>query len=66
MRITIILALLLGGLSLEGAVLVGPVFNPANGHFYSLLTSNTWTGAQAEATGRLGPNFPSLLAVQWG
>ncbi len=27
----------------------GPLTNPANGHVYYLLSSNTWTGAEAEA-----------------
>jgi hypothetical protein len=31
-------------------VVSGPIINPANGHAYYLLTKNTWTGSEAEAT----------------
>ena len=37
-------------LAVHGAVLAGPLTNAANGHIYYLLTTNTWTGAEAEAT----------------
>lgn len=37
------------GLSAQGAILVGPVVNPANGHSYYLLSQNTWSNAEAEA-----------------
>jgi len=30
-------------------ILSGPVTNTSNGHLYYLLTTNTWTGAEAEA-----------------
>jgi len=33
------------------------VTNPANGHSYYLLSSNTWTASQAEAAA-LGGNLP--------
>lgn len=33
--------------------LAGPVYNPANGHYYYLLTENTWTASNTEA-GTLG------------
>jgi hypothetical protein len=38
---------------LFGAIIAGPIINPANGHSYYLLTGNTWTESQAEAV-RLG------------
>jgi alpha-tubulin suppressor-like RCC1 family protein len=31
------------------AILAGPISNPANGHCYYLLQTNTWTGAEASA-----------------
>jgi Lectin C-type domain len=33
----------------RGDILSGPLTNSANGHIYYLLTTNTWTGAEAEA-----------------
>lgn len=59
MKLRFLLLTLLGTLSLPGAVLNGPVLNPANGHYYSLLTSNTWTGAQAEAKA-MGGNLVTI------
>jgi hypothetical protein len=59
MKLALLFITLLGGLSLYGAPLSGPVINPANGHFYTLLTSNTWTGAQAEAVA-LGGNLVTI------
>lgn len=32
-----------------GGQLAGPVYNPANGHHYYLLTENTWTASRDEA-----------------
>lgn len=32
-----------------GAVLAGPLTNDANGHFYYLLKSATWTNSEAQA-----------------
>jgi len=32
-----------------GAVIEGPVTNPANGHVYYLLATSSWTDAEAEA-----------------
>ncbi|MES1180317.1 MAG: lectin-like protein, partial [Verrucomicrobiota bacterium] len=34
---------------ISAAILAGPFTNAANGHIYFLLSSNTWTGAEAEA-----------------
>jgi hypothetical protein len=34
----------------DGAVVAGPFTYPGNGHGYYLLSHNTWTGAQAEAS----------------
>jgi hypothetical protein len=34
---------------LRGAVIAGPITNPANGHTYYLLSQNTWTASEAEA-----------------
>ena len=36
--------------SVEANVLYGPIINPANGHAYSLLDTQTWTDSEAEAT----------------
>ncbi|MEI8043177.1 MAG: C-type lectin domain-containing protein [Verrucomicrobiota bacterium] len=35
--------------ALRAGVLAGPILNPANNHHYYLLTTNTWSGARAEA-----------------
>lgn len=35
--------------SLKGAVVEGPIYNPGTGSMYYLLTQNTWTTSQAEA-----------------
>jgi hypothetical protein len=40
---------LFGGGRVDAAVISGPLSNSANGHLYFLLSSNTWTAAQAEA-----------------
>ena len=37
------------GLSARAAILAGPIVNSANGHFYYLLSQNTWSSAEAEA-----------------
>jgi len=34
---------------LAAGILAGPITNPANGHIYFLIASNTWTGAEANA-----------------
>ena len=47
--IALALILVLGNVSLRGDVLIGPIINPANGHSYFLLSSNTWTASQSEA-----------------
>jgi Lectin C-type domain. len=59
MRRNIIVATILGSLSVNAAVLTPPVINPANGHFYTLLSSNTWTGSQAEAVA-MGGNLATI------
>lgn len=47
---TILLAIAASvGLTTQGGILVGPVVNPINGHFYYLLSQNTWSNAEAEA-----------------
>jgi hypothetical protein len=33
----------------DGAILSGPIANPANGHSYYLLSQNTWIDSEAEA-----------------
>lgn len=43
----------------RGAVLAGPVTNPANGHFYYLLSPATWTASESEAV-RLGGHLISI------
>ena len=35
--------------SSQAAVIGGPILNPANNHFYLLLSQNTWTASEAEA-----------------
>lgn len=42
-----------------GAVLTGPVTNPANGHQYYLLENANWTGSEAEAV-RLGGHLATV------
>jgi hypothetical protein len=37
------------GFNTRADVIAGPVFNPANGHDYYLLSPNTWTASEAEA-----------------
>lgn len=37
------------GAAADAAILTGPVTNPANGHSYFLLTTNTWSASEAEA-----------------
>src|SRR5258705_135271 len=59
MRITIFATRLLAGLSVREAAWLDRFSNPATGPFYSLLTSNTWTGAQAEAVG-IGGNLTTI------
>jgi hypothetical protein len=43
----------------HAAILEGPITNLANGHFYYLLTTSTWTAAQAEAR-KLGGNLAAI------
>lgn len=40
-------------------ILAGPITNTANGHLYYLLSTNTWTGAEAEAVS-LGGHLVTL------
>jgi len=42
-----------------GAVIEGPVFNPANGHTYVLLDKTTWTASEAQAV-TLGGHLASV------
>src|SRR5690349_2818675 len=60
-----ILALVFIALSLpaQAAVLAGPIVNPANGHTYYLLSSSTWTKAEAEAV-RLGGHLVTIRNPQ--
>ncbi|OIP60587.1 MAG: hypothetical protein COT35_03020 [Nitrospirae bacterium CG08_land_8_20_14_0_20_52_24] len=41
--------LLCSGKDALAAIKAGPKTNPANNHIYYAITSNTWTGAEAEA-----------------
>ena len=43
----------------DAAILAGPTVNPSNGHTYYLLTSSSWTAAQAEAVS-LGGNLVTI------
>lgn len=45
--------------TLRAGILAGPVLNPANNHRYYLLTTNTWSGARAEAVA-LGGDLVNL------
>ncbi|MBI3880058.1 MAG: immunoglobulin domain-containing protein [Verrucomicrobia bacterium] len=45
--LTLVISLVHG--RMDGAVIGGPLTNPANGHLYFLLSSNTWTASEAEA-----------------
>lgn len=45
----VLCGLVLSSAACMGAVVKGPIVNPANGHAYYLLTANTWTGSEAEA-----------------
>ena len=59
MKPNICVVIMVGSISVYGDVLTPPVINPANGHFYSLLTANTWTASQAEAMA-LGGNLVTI------
>lgn len=63
MRTTLALLLVLLGHSTYAAVISGPITNPANGHVYYLLSQNTWTESEAEATG-LGGHLVSINDAQ--
>jgi hypothetical protein len=49
MKIFGLLLVSLFPMTLHGAIEAGPLINPANGHRYYLLTSDTWTHSEAEA-----------------
>jgi hypothetical protein len=57
--LTLLVAALLFTSQAPAAILAGPITNPANAHIYYLLTSNTWTGAEAEAV-TLGGHLVTL------
>jgi len=40
--------------SLWGTVIMGPIYNPANGHSYSLLAATSWSASQTEAVSLSG------------
>jgi predicted outer membrane repeat protein len=46
----------------HGGIVTGPLKNPANNHFYYLLTQNTWTGSEAEAVA-MGGHLASINDV---
>lgn len=52
-------ALLSSSLALNASVLGGAVLNPANGHYYYLLSPTTWSVSQAEAL-TLGGNLVTI------
>jgi hypothetical protein len=56
---TIVAVLGLSLLSIQAAVVGGPVTNAANGHVYYLLSQNNWTASQAEAVS-LGGNLATI------
>ncbi len=49
--------------SANGAVLVGPVVSPVNGHSYLLLTQNTWQNSEAEAV-TLGGHLATVRSAE--
>lgn len=49
MKTIVFLAIAGMALAAQGGILTGPVTNPENGHTYYLLSSSTWTKAEAEA-----------------
>lgn len=51
--------LLSSSLALHATVVGSPVLNPANGHYYYLLSPTTWTASQAEAL-TLGGNLVTI------
>jgi hypothetical protein len=48
---TLIASFVFGVISSKATIFTGPVVNPATGHSYYLTAQDTWTGAQATATG---------------
>src|SRR5258705_13475616 len=54
MKAVLFLVLASLGLSAHGGILSGPLVNPANGHFYYLLSQNTWSNAEVEAVSHGG------------
>lgn len=44
-------ALFVGRAASYSAVVSGPIYNPANGHNYYMLSSSTWTAAETQAIG---------------
>jgi hypothetical protein len=60
--------LLMEGANARADILAGPIVDPANGHTYYLLTTNTWTASEAEAL-TLGGHLATindLAENQWG
>jgi hypothetical protein len=49
MKIFTFLGLIASVAVASAGILAGPIVNPANGHLYYLLTSDTWTNSEAEA-----------------
>lgn len=46
----LVLFLVLSCHPLHAQVISGPIFNPANGHYYYLLDASNWTSAQVQAS----------------
>src|SRR5258707_674036 len=68
MKVNLLVALMLGSLSLPAAVVIGPAFNSPTRHFYSLISSNSWTAPQAEA-GAVGGKLATIndaAGKDWG
>ena len=61
-KITLVMAtafLVVAAANSHAEIIAGPITNPANGHDYFLLTSDTWSGSEAAAE-QLVARLPSF------
>ena len=47
--LSVLAGLLLHLQSMDASVIAGPILNPANGHYYLLLSAQSWTASESEA-----------------